>query len=98
MTNTADDVRKVVEYAKYSPIGKRGISTMRAHTLYAPPSLAEYMLEANERVKVYAQIETELGVKNILVEQDNANKFEDGDIAQMARSFAHLRPIIPMDI
>ena len=65
MTNTADDVRKVVEYAKYSPIGKRGISTMRAHTLYAPPSIAEYMLEANERVKVYAQIETELGVKNI---------------------------------
>lgn len=39
----------------------------------------------------------ELGVKNILVEQDNANKFEDGDIAQMARSFAHLRPIIPME-
>lgn len=39
----------------------------------------------------------ELGVKNILVEQDNANKFEDGDIAQMERSFRHLRPIIPMD-
>ena len=39
----------------------------------------------------------ELGVKNILVEQDNANKFEDGDIAQMEKSFRHLRPIIPMD-
>ena len=39
----------------------------------------------------------ELGVKNILVEQDNANKFEDGDIAQMTRSFVHLRPIIPME-
>lgn len=38
----------------------------------------------------------ELGVENILVEQDNANKFEDGDIAQMEKSFAHLRPIIPM--
>ena len=40
---------------------------------------------------------SELGVKNILVEQDNANKFEDGDIAQMRRSFAHLRPIIPKE-
>lgn len=39
----------------------------------------------------------ELGVQNILVEQDNANKFEDGDIAQMRKSFAHLRPIIPME-
>lgn len=39
----------------------------------------------------------ELGVQNILVEQDNANTFESGDIAQMERSFAHLRPIIPME-
>ena len=47
-------------------------------------------------VKLTAVCE-ELGVKNILVEQDNANKFEDGDIAQMTRSFVHLRPIIPME-
>ena len=65
MTNTADDIKKVVEYAKYAPVGKRGISTMRAHTLYAPPSLCEYMPLANERIKVYAQIETVSGVENI---------------------------------
>ena len=65
MTNTADDIKKVVEYAKYAPVGKRGISTMRAHTLYAPPSLCEYMPLANERIKVYAQIETVSGVVNI---------------------------------
>lgn len=39
----------------------------------------------------------ELGVENVLVEQDNACKFEDGDVAQMAKSFKHLRPIIPME-
>ena len=39
----------------------------------------------------------ELGVQNILVEQDNANKFESGDIEQMRRSFAHLRPIVPTE-
>ncbi|MBQ4150691.1 MAG: hypothetical protein IJC81_02675 [Clostridia bacterium] len=65
MTNTASDIAKVVEYAKYAPIGKRGISTMRVHTLYNPPSLSEYMPIANERIKVYAQIETAMGVENI---------------------------------
>ena len=39
----------------------------------------------------------ELGVENILVEQDNASKCEGGDVAQITRSFAHLRPIIPME-
>ena len=39
MTNTADDIDKVIKYAKYSPLGKRGISTMRAHSLYNPSNL-----------------------------------------------------------
>ncbi|MBE6680582.1 MAG: hypothetical protein E7598_08720 [Ruminococcaceae bacterium] len=65
MTNRAEDIKKVVEYAKYAPVGKRGISTMRAHTLYAPPALCDYMPLANERIKVYAQIETVSGVENI---------------------------------
>lgn len=65
MTNTSEDIEEVVRYAKYSPIGKRGISTTRAHTLYAPPSLREYMANANREMKIYAQIETELGVLGI---------------------------------
>ena len=65
MTNSPEDIIPVIKYAKYSPIGKRGISTMRAHTLYNPPPLKEYMNEANEKLKIYAQIETNKGVKNI---------------------------------
>ena len=65
MTNCAADIAAVVDYAKYAPIGKRGISTMRAHTLYAPPALEKYMPDANKRIKVYAQIETKAGVENI---------------------------------
>lgn len=65
MTNCAADIDAVVDYAKYAPVGKRGISTMRAHTLYDPPALARYMPDANERIKVYAQIETKAGVENI---------------------------------
>ncbi len=65
MTNTAEDIKKVIDFAKYSPIGKRGISTNRAHTFYNPPPIDEYMIEANKKVKVYAQIETANGLANI---------------------------------
>lgn len=65
MTNGPEDIRRVVRYAKYSPLGERGISTMRAHTLYNPPPLSEYMRSANARTKVYAQIETAEGVERI---------------------------------
>ncbi len=65
MTNCAEDIAKVVEYGKYSPIGKRGISTTRAHTFYNPPKLEDYKKQANEDMKIYAQIETAQGVQNI---------------------------------
>lgn len=65
MTNTATDIQEVVKYAKYSPIGERGISTVRAHSLYEPGEIFNYMEQANKRTKVYAQIETVTGVKNI---------------------------------
>ena len=65
MTNSAEDIQKVVEYAKYAPIGNRGISTNRAHTFYNPPPMSTYMRAANERIKVFAQIETKSGVENI---------------------------------
>ncbi len=65
MTSSAKDIEQVVSYAKYAPLGRRGISTMRAHTGYNPPPLPEYMEQANQKVRVYAQIETVLGVQNI---------------------------------
>ncbi len=65
MTNTAEDIAEVVRYTKYAPEGQRGVSTTRAHTLYQPPPLAEYMKTANEAMKVYAQIETRAGVENV---------------------------------
>lgn len=65
MTNGAADIREVVRYAKYRPVGERGISTMRAHTLYRPPEVCAYQKSANERMKVYAQIETKAGVEHI---------------------------------
>ena len=58
MVNTKELAEKVVEFAKYSPLGRRGLSTMRAHTRYNPPPLGQYMEIANARTIVLAQIET----------------------------------------
>ena len=65
MTNCKEDIEKVVKYAKYQPVGERGVSTMRAHTLYNPPKVTDYMPMANARTKVFAQIETVAGVQNV---------------------------------
>lgn len=65
MTDSASDIEKVVRFACYSPVGKRGISTMRAHTFYSPNDIDQYRKNANEKMKIYAQIETVAGVKNI---------------------------------
>lgn len=64
MTSSAADIRPVVRYAKYAPLGERGISTQRAHTNYSPPPLASYMASANRNTVIFAQIETRQGVRN----------------------------------
>ena len=65
MTNTPEDIERVIQYAKYPPIGERGVSTTRVHTLYNPPPLQDYMNIANQKMRIYAQIETVKGIKNI---------------------------------
>lgn len=64
MTSTAEQIERAVEYAKYFPMGKRGVSTMRPHSEYNPGDLRDYMYRANERTMVFAQIETDEGVCN----------------------------------
>ncbi len=64
MVNTPEDARRLVEYMKYAPIGKRGISTTRAHTGYCPPKLLDYMESANRRTVLLTQIETRQAVEN----------------------------------
>ena len=65
MTDTAAQIEKAVEYAKYAPLGRRGISTMRAHTLYSPGEILQYTEQANAHTKVFAQIETVSGLNNV---------------------------------
>ena len=61
----AEMAKLVVEFAKYAPMGKRGVSMLRGHAGYAtPPSVPEYMREANEQTVIMCQIESPAGVDN----------------------------------
>ena len=65
-SETVEQVKALVEYSKYAPMGNRGVSLLRAHTGFEKiPSAREYMDNANEQTILLAQIESELGVANI---------------------------------
>lgn len=65
MTHNRQDIEPVIRFAKYAPVGQRGLSTLRSHAQYAPISLKPYMEETNARVQVFAQIESRRGLENI---------------------------------
>ena len=64
MVSTREDAEKIVEYAKYTPLGNRGVSPTRAHTTYRPGKLSDYFQTANDRTVILTQIETPTGVEN----------------------------------
>lgn len=56
----------LVEYAKYYPLGNRGVSLLRAHNGYEKvDSAAEYMKKTNEDTLLMIQIESPSAVRNI---------------------------------
>ena len=61
MVSTAGQARELVNAARYSPLGARSFGVTRAN-LYAG---AEYWRVANERVLVFAMIETRQAVDNL---------------------------------
>lgn len=79
-TDTPEQARRLVEYAKYSPMGKRGMSMMRGHNRYIPVAdPIAYMKQANEDTILIAQIESAEGVANI----DDILSVEGIDVAFM---------------
>lgn len=65
-TDTAADARKLIEYAKYSPMGRRGMSMMRGHNRYIKvDDPVAYMDRANRDTLMIAQIESPESVENI---------------------------------
>lgn len=65
-TESADQARALVSYAKYAPQGNRGISLLRAHTGYEKIADSRaYMDQQNEDSLLMTQIESQTGVDNV---------------------------------
>jgi len=62
----AEEVKKVIEYSKYAPMGKRGVSLFRPHTGFENiASGTEYMKKQNEETMIICQIESRKGIENV---------------------------------
>ncbi|HEX3551234.1 MAG TPA: aldolase/citrate lyase family protein [Candidatus Elarobacter sp.] len=64
VVNTADDARKVVQDARFPPLGERSRGGIRTPLAFETDAMT-YAERANENVVVLVQIETELAVRNV---------------------------------
>jgi len=65
-TDTPEQAQKLVEYAKYYPLGNRGVSLLRPHTGFEKVADATaYMKELNGKTILMTQIESPTGVANV---------------------------------
>ena len=65
MVETEEQAKEVVHWAKYAPIGDRGLANGIAHCNYQGGNAVEVMKHANDTVLAIAQIETGLAIENI---------------------------------
>lgn len=63
MITNGDDAQKAVDYAKYPPIGKRGVGLFRAQNYGL--SFNEYKKWVNDELVIIAQVEHYLAAENI---------------------------------
>ncbi|MBR2148739.1 MAG: 2,4-dihydroxyhept-2-ene-1,7-dioic acid aldolase [Campylobacter sp.] len=63
MITNADDAQRAVDYAKYPPIGKRGVGLFRAQNYGL--SFNEYKKWVNDELVIIAQVEHYLAAENI---------------------------------
>lgn len=65
MVSSADDAKKTVQYAKYKPIGQRGVSISRAHSNYISSNVEDYIEKANNNTIILLQIELLAALESI---------------------------------
>ena len=63
MVESAEQARRIVQSAKYPPLGRRGAAFTVAHDDYSGGDVVAKMASANEEVFLIAQIETAQGVE-----------------------------------
>lgn len=65
LIDTADEARRLVEYGKFPPLGKRGFNTRSRGVGYGLAPADRAFRDANERTHLFAQIETMRAVENL---------------------------------
>ena len=63
--NTTHQATEIMTHAKYPPLGNRGVALSRAHSLYARPKAAEYLVQANEATFIAVQAESPEAISNL---------------------------------
>ena len=64
MVGSGDEARRIVQCAKYAPLGERGVALGIAHDRYTSGSVAEKLAAANRRSVIFALVETREGAEN----------------------------------
>ena len=66
MLETPEQARRFVDWAKYPPLGSRGLSSTGPHSDFRKPAnVIQFMAEANRDTLTIAQIETATAIENI---------------------------------
>ena len=65
MVNTADQAKEIMRYAKYPPMGERGVALSRAHSSYGRPNATEYLNQANQTTFIAVQAESPQAIENL---------------------------------
>ena len=65
MVESEAQARKIVESAKYPPVGRRGAAFGVAHDDYTSGDIVEKIASSNREILLIAQIETAQGLKNL---------------------------------
>ena len=65
MVESADQARRIVQSAKYPPLGRRGSAFSIAHDDYTGGDIVQKIASANEETLLIAQIETAEGLRNV---------------------------------
>jgi 2-keto-3-deoxy-L-rhamnonate aldolase RhmA len=62
---TVEQVRRIISYTKYPPVGERGFSRLAAHVDFRDIDVADYVAYANDNILNIIQIESKRAVENI---------------------------------
>lgn len=65
MVNTAGQAKEIMTYAKYPPMGNRGVALSRAHSSYGRPNAAGYLDQANQATFIAVQAESPQAIENL---------------------------------